>query len=252
MPSFLSKRFDADDLDNKKIRFNPHEITRIAGQVAQIGQILGYDADELDDIAVTTACAIIGAACTLANTGLNIYDHVKSDDETESLEFDAEDLDDKKINLDEIAKIAGQTQQIIQILKSYDDDFENGLGKKLRKLGRRISRNIRRELPKVTEIAGKVSQIGEALGYDAEDADNYFGGGKDIASSTRDTGRSSFGGKEIASSSKQTGSSSSHSSFGGKDVASSSKDTGRSFGHSSHGGKDIGSSAKDTGRSFHH
>ena len=84
--------------------------------------------------------------------------------------FDAEEVDDKKINLDEIAKIAGQTQQIIQILKSQNEDFENGLGKKLRKLGRRISRNVRRELPKVTEIAGKVNQIGQVLGYDVENS----------------------------------------------------------------------------------
>ena len=165
--------FDVEDLDDKKIRFNPREITKIAGQVSQIGHILGYDAEDLDDVAFATVCAVIGAACAVAGTGCNIYSHVKGEDETEALEFDAEDLDDKKINLDEIEKIARQTEQIIQILKSDDADFENGFGKKLRKLGRRISRNIRRELPKITNIAGKVAQVGGALGFDEDDLDDY-------------------------------------------------------------------------------
>ena len=114
-----------DEVENKKINWG--EITKIAGQVNQIGQILG---------------------------------------------FDAEDIDDKKINWGEITKIAGQVNQIGQILGFDTEDFENGLGKKLKKLGRRIGRNIRREIPKVTEIAGKVAQVGEALGYDAEDAED--------------------------------------------------------------------------------
>ena len=164
--------YDAEDADDK-FKLNLHEITKIAGQVSQIGKVLGYDAEDIDaSVTVATVCAIIGAACAVANTGMNIYDHVKGDDETEALEFDAEDLDDKKINLDEFSKVPRLTTNIIGILRFPDEDLENGLGKKLKKLGKRISKNIPRELPKVTEIAGKVSQIGEVLGYDAEDAED--------------------------------------------------------------------------------
>ena len=151
------------------------KVTEIAGKVAQVGQVLGYDAEDIDDsLTVATVCAIIGAVCAVTNTGLTIYDHVKGDDVAELLEFAADDAENKKINLDEIAKIAGQTQQIIQILKSDDEDFENGLGKKLKKLGKKISHGISHALPKVTEIAGKVSQIGQVLGYETEELDNKF------------------------------------------------------------------------------
>ena len=160
-----------EDLEDRKI--NWREITKIAGQINQIGKVLGFDADEIEDIPIIPACAVIGAGCALIDTGLNIYDHIKGEDEAEVLGYDAEDLTDKKINLDEIEKIARQIEQIIEILKSEDSDFENGFGKKLRKLCRRISRNIRRELPKITNIAGKVAQVGGALGFDEEDLDDY-------------------------------------------------------------------------------
>ena len=200
---------DPDDLENRKIKFNPHKITEYAGKIHQIGQILGYDAEDLVDMddrlaRIYEECAKRNAemskypwyqpivACPAPMPRVALKKATSSDADVEDrkinwgeivkiagqvnqigqvLGYDAEDLDDKKINLDEIAKIAGQTQQIIQILKS-DDDFENGLGKKLKKLGKRISKNIRRELPKVTDIAGKVAKVGEVLGYDVEDLDD--------------------------------------------------------------------------------
>ena len=155
-PVFLPVCSDVEDLDNKKI--NWREIVKIAGQVAQIGGALGFDAEDAEDKKINWR-EIVKIAGQVHQIG-------------QTLGSDAEDAEDK-IDLDEIAKIAGQTEQIIQILKSEDEDFENGLGKKLKKLGRRISHNIRRELPQITNIAGKVAQIGGALGFDAEDLDDY-------------------------------------------------------------------------------
>ena len=113
-----SLAFAADDLLDRKIRFNPRKITDIAGKINQIGQVLGYDADDLDDVAVATVCAIIGAICAVTGTGCNIYSHVKGEDAAESLEFDADDLRSGHITLnsEQVSQIVDKVQNVVRRL----------------------------------------------------------------------------------------------------------------------------------------
>ena len=126
-----------DELENGGINWG--EITKIAGQINEIGHILGYDADDADNsVTVATACAIIGAACALANTGLKVYDTVKGSDAAEALDFDAEDA---------------ENGVKWSVTVGNEDDVENG--------------GI--NWGEITKIAGQVNEIGHILGFDAED-----------------------------------------------------------------------------------
>ena len=105
-----------DEVENGGVNWG--EVTKIAGQIHDIGKTLGFDAEDAENIPIPAACAIIGAACALANTGMNIYDHVKGSDE-------AEELTNGGINWGEITKIAGQIHDIGTTLGFAAEDSEN-------------------------------------------------------------------------------------------------------------------------------
>ena len=154
-----------DEVENGGVNWG--EITKIAGQVNEIGHILGFDAEDADDsITVGTACAIIGAACALANTGCNIYSHVKGSDK-------AEELTNGGINWGEITKIAGQIHDIGKTLGFAAEDLEDKTHWSFSIGNKDEVENGKVNWAEVTKVAGQIYEIGKTLGFGAEDLDDW-------------------------------------------------------------------------------
>ena len=125
-----------------------------------------FDAEDAEDFPIIPACAVIGAGCAIIDTGLNIYDHIKGDDESEELSnmyippssvplpsnfpggfkpiyLDAEDLHNG-INWGEITKKAGQVNEIGHILgfDAESESLENMFGAE--ETVRRINAELRK------------------------------------------------------------------------------------------------------------
>ena len=87
----LGRRLKRMHLFSSDIHDDIPRVPQLAETVYHICRVMGYDAEDMDDFAISTACAVIGAICALAGTGCNIYSHVKGADENEALEFSVDE-----------------------------------------------------------------------------------------------------------------------------------------------------------------